>query len=99
MPLFECADAEALDAGEDVVGALGPAEWLWLGVGRVDVRLHRLFEVADRAEHAAFQGALGEQGEEALDLLIHDADVGVKCTCQRGRFANQLRMSLVLCVP
>ena len=31
--------------------------------------------------------------------LIHEVDVGVKCTCQRGRLANQLRMSLVLCVP
>jgi hypothetical protein len=25
--------------------------------------------------------------------LIYEADVGVKCTCQRGRLANQLRIS------
>jgi hypothetical protein len=31
--------------------------------------------------------------------LIHDADVGVKCTCQRGRLANQWRINFVLCVP
>ena len=28
--------------------------------------------------------------------LIHDADVGVKCLCQRGRLANQSWISLVL---
>src|SRR6266446_1527820 len=28
--------------------------------------------------------------------LIHDADVGVKCICQRRRLANQSRISLVL---
>jgi hypothetical protein len=65
----KCAETETLDAGEDVVGGLGPAEWLGVGGGRVDVRLDRLFEVADRAEHAPFQGALGEQGEEAFDLV------------------------------
>jgi hypothetical protein len=28
--------------------------------------------------------------------LSHDEDVGVKCWCQRGRFANQLRIACVL---
>jgi hypothetical protein len=31
--------------------------------------------------------------------LIHHADAGVKCTCQRGRLANQFRINFVLCVP
>ncbi|UFW88399.1 hypothetical protein BjapCC829_07615 [Bradyrhizobium barranii] len=44
------------------------------GVPRHDVHacglsLHRFFESGDRAEHASFQGALGQQGEEAFDLI------------------------------
>jgi len=58
-----------LDAGQDVVGGLGPAERFWVGVGGLNVSLDRFFEFGDRAEHASFQGALGQQGEEAFDLI------------------------------
>ena len=43
----------------------------------------------------AFDLLLGE-GAEPLDLMIQDAEVGVKWVCQRGRLANQSRISLVL---
>jgi hypothetical protein len=45
---------------------------------------------------AALDLLVGEQGEERSTWLIYDADVGVKCICQRSRLANQSRISLVL---
>ena len=33
------------------------------------VSLDGFFELGDRAEHASFQGALGQQREEAFDLI------------------------------
>lgn len=50
--------AEACDAGEDVIGALGPGERLWAGVGLRDIGLDRLLE-APAAEY----------GEPALDQV------------------------------
>ena len=35
----------------------------------VDVGVDGLFQLGDGAEHTTPQGALGEQGEEALDLI------------------------------
>jgi hypothetical protein len=32
---------------------------------------------------------LGELGEEALDAIADDAEVGVKCRCKRGCRASQ----------
>ena len=58
-----------MDAGQDVVGGLGPAERFRIGIGGVDICLDGVFEFGDRAEHASFQGALGQQREEALDLI------------------------------
>jgi hypothetical protein len=55
--------------------------------------------LGDGLERSASDGAVGEKSEQALDEVIQDAEVGVKCTCQRGRLANQLRISLVLWVP
>jgi hypothetical protein len=52
------AKAKALDAGQDVVGGLGPAERFGIGVGSVDVSLDRLL-FGDRVEYASFQSALG----------------------------------------
>ena len=60
---------EAFYAGEDVVGGLGPAERRWIFVGRLDIVFDRVFEVADRAEHTALEGALGEEREEAFGLI------------------------------
>jgi hypothetical protein len=44
--LCERVRAEAGDAGKDLVGALGPDERLWVIVGRVDVALDGLAQLA-----------------------------------------------------
>jgi hypothetical protein len=58
-----------LDAGQDVGGGLGPSERFGIGISGVDVSLDRFFELGDRAEHASFQGTLGQQCEQAFDLI------------------------------
>ena len=58
-----------MDGGEDVVGGLGPSEGLGVGIVGVDVGVDGLFELGDGAEHAAADMPLGEQREEALDLV------------------------------
>jgi hypothetical protein len=58
-----------LDAGQDIVGGLGPAERFGVGIGGLDISLDGFFELGDRAEHASFQGPLGQQSEEAFDLI------------------------------
>jgi len=65
----EGSGAEALDGGEDVVGGLGPAERLGGGVVGVEIGVDRGFELHGGAMDAAAQGSVGEQGEEALDLV------------------------------
>jgi len=45
------------------------SERFGVGIGSVDVSLDGFFELGDRAEHASFQGALGQQREEAFDLI------------------------------
>ena len=61
--------AEALDAGKDVIGGFGPAERLWVIVVLVDERGDRAVERGDAAVGAAAELPLGEQREEALDLI------------------------------
>jgi len=48
---------------------LGPAERFGVGIGGLDVSLDGFFELGDRAKHASFQGTLGQQREEAFDLI------------------------------
>ena len=52
---------------DDLVGIGGPDEWPGLPVGLGDEAVDGRLKVDDRGEHAAFQPALGELGEEALD--------------------------------
>src|SRR5688572_19462480 len=66
---FESSEAEAVDGGKDVVGGFGPAEGLWLGVAGVDVGVDVGFEGSGRAMDAAADLLVGEQREEALDLV------------------------------
>ena len=61
--------AHRLDGSEDVVGGLGPAEGLGIGVVRVDEGLDVVLELLGGAVHAAPDLLFGEQGEEALDLI------------------------------
>ena len=57
----------APDGGDDLIWLCGPDEWLWafivLGKEAVDGRL----EVDERVEDAAFETAVGQLGEEALN--------------------------------
>lgn len=61
--------AEALDVGEDVVGALGPVEWLRIGVVSVDIGANGCFEFRCGAVRASPDGVIGQQREETLDLI------------------------------
>jgi MFS transporter len=63
------AEAEALDAGQDVISSLSPAEGFGVCIGCLDVSFDRPFEISDRAEHASPQGRLRQQREEAFDLV------------------------------
>ena len=65
----DCTKAEALDAGENVVSGLDPAERLWVGICGLDIDFDSGFELAHGAEHAAPDGSLGQQREEAFDLV------------------------------
>lgn len=46
------AEAEALNRGEDIVGRLGPAKRLGIGVGGADVGRDGSLEVGDGSERA-----------------------------------------------
>jgi hypothetical protein len=63
------AAAEASDRCEDVVGGLGPAEGLWVLVAGVDVGVDGCFQLFGGAMGAALNLLLGQQREEALDLV------------------------------
>ena len=77
-----------VDLAEDDVGIGGPDEGFGLGVVLLDVAIDRGLEVDDRVEHAPFQAASGESGEEGLDRVEprargrreveHDARVAAK---------------------
>jgi hypothetical protein len=76
-------DAESLDGGEDVIGGLGPAEGLGIGVVLVDEGLDAGLQLGDAAMDAYL--AFGEQGEEPLDLpygepqgLMHPHEIVVR---------------------
>ena len=65
----ECPMAEAFDGGQDVVGGFGPAERCEIAVVGLDISLDGGFEFGSRAVGAALDLLLGQQGEEALDLV------------------------------
>jgi hypothetical protein len=55
------------DRGDDFLGIGGPHEGLGIVVGFPEKAIDRGLEIDDRAKHAAFEAALGQLGEEALD--------------------------------
>ena len=55
------------DSGDDAVRVGGPHEGLGIFVGFGNEAIDGGLQLDDRAEHAAFQAALCEFGEEALD--------------------------------
>src|SRR5215210_43591 len=65
-----CVDGplgESSDAGQDLIGTLGPDERLRIGLVGVDELLDGRFELGDTAERAATDLLHGELGEPAFD--------------------------------
>lgn len=60
---------EAFDGSEDVVGGLGPFEWLWIGVVMTDEVHNVCAQSVDAAIDAAPDLFVGDEREEALDLI------------------------------
>ena len=65
----ECPLAEALDGSQDVVGGFGPSERMGIAVVGFDIALDGGFELGGRSVGAALDLLLGQEGEEALDLV------------------------------
>ena len=63
------AAAKPFDGGQDVVGGFGPAEGLGVGIAGVDVGGDGGLQRGSRAVSAALDLLVGEQREEALDLV------------------------------
>ena len=61
--------AEALDAGEDLVGGLCPSAWLGILVDPIDVVLDGLFEFLSGAMDTPPQLLLAQESEQAFDLV------------------------------
>lgn len=59
----------ATDSGYDLVRVLGPAEGLWVLVCLSDEAVDGGLECDDRVEHAVFEPAVGQFGEEAIDSI------------------------------
>ena len=65
----DSAVTKPFDGGQDVVGGFGPAKGLGLGIAGVDVGGDSGLQRGSRAVGAAPDLLVGEQGEEALDLV------------------------------
>ena len=83
---------------DDLVGIGGPDERFGLPVGFGDEAVDGGLQLDDRGEHAAFQPAVGELGEEALDGIQPRGEVGVKWKVQRWCRSSQARTLGCLCV-
>jgi hypothetical protein len=93
---FQGSETEPLYGGQDVVCRFGPDEGLGIGVDGLDVARDRRFEFGGERwtpRRICFSVRLAKMHST---WLTQEAEVGVKCTCQRGRLANQLRIASVL---
>jgi hypothetical protein len=81
--------AESFDCGEDVVGRPDPAERLRVGVVVLDECGDVGAQGGDASVDAAADPALGDEGDEPLDLVQPGGGWS-------GCFASQSRMSGVL---
>jgi len=76
--------------GDNFVGILCPPEWAWVGVGFGKKAVDLGLKFNDRVKHTpCFERSLGQLGEEALDPIHHEADVGVKLKLHRRWRASQ----------
>ena len=67
--IADCSAAEAFDRSEDVVGRFYPSERFWIGVVSIDERSDVSPESGDAAIDATPDLLIGEEREEALDLV------------------------------
>ena len=65
------------DGSDDFIGIGGPHEGLGVIVGFLQEAVDGGLEIDNRAEDPAFEAAFGQFGEEALDALSQEAEVGV----------------------
>ena len=98
MPSRRVADAEALDAGQDIGGGPGPAERFGGQVVLVDEAADVGFERGDTLVNAAPDFFSVIRAKNRSTWFSHDELVGLRCTCQRGRLTSQSRMIWVLWV-
>jgi hypothetical protein len=63
-----------------LVGRFGPFEGPGILVVPIDESADIGFEFPDRGMNTSLEPLSGEFSEPAFDGLIHDAEVGVKCT-------------------
>ena len=75
-----CSQAEALDAGQDVVGGLDPAERLGLGVGALDEQADVALEISDGSVAPRRICLSVSRPNQRSTWLIQEAEVGVKWT-------------------
>ena len=67
------------DFCEDFFRRFGPDEGFGVGIVMVEVFVDGSFKLWNGGEDAASDAFLGDQAEEALDLMSQEAEVGVKC--------------------
>ena len=70
---------KARDAGEDLIGRLGPHEGFRHFVVDGQISIDGGLEVARAAVDATLELLLREQRKQRSTRLIHDAPFGVKC--------------------
>jgi len=57
----------ASDGGDDFIGIGGPNEGFWVFIVLIKEAVDGGLKVDERVEHAAFEAAVGQPGEETLD--------------------------------
>src|SRR5580698_2782510 len=65
----ECAATETTDGCQDIIGRFGPAERLGRGISDFDICGYRGLEFGDGAMRPALDLLVGQEREEALDLI------------------------------
>ena len=63
---------------------MGPDKRFWVSIVLGKIGVDSGLQVDDRAEDAAADALPGHLGEEVLDALSQEAEVGVKWKIQRG---------------
>lgn len=84
--------------GEDLVGGLGPGEWVAALVLAVDEGADLGVEVLDGGEDSSAMAARSMTEKKISTMLSQEALVGVKWTWTRGLASSQARTSGILWV-